>query len=188
MLKRTVREKFSHRPLQHVDISKEPVIWIAVLAPCSIMPCSSALRCLSSFCSDVRSSAVCVCFSPAPEVMCSLPGGVIFAASWACDTVMSLTAALQAPLSASSWPVNITAVCGIVPSDRLSFLSLKYGLIYFQQSLPVSLPEFCENFFRRNTTKKCMDRRLQHNHRRCGGNSQPVSEFRLFNHQIFTFF
>ena len=25
--------------------------------------------------------------------MCSLPGGVIFAASWACDTVMSLTAA-----------------------------------------------------------------------------------------------
>lgn len=36
----------------------------------------------------------------------------------------------------------------------------KYGLIYFQQSLPVSLPEFCENFFRRNTTKESMDRRL----------------------------
>ena len=157
-------------------------IWIAVLAPWSIMPCSSALRSLSSCCSDVRSAAVCVCFSSEPEVRCSLTGRVIFAASWACYTVMSLTAA------AAGWPANITAVCGIVPSHRLSFLSLKYGLIYFQQSQPVSLPEFCENFFRRNTTQESMDRRLQHNHRRRGGNPETVCKLRLFNHQIFTFF
>lgn len=72
-------------------------IWIAVLAPWSIMPCSSALRSLSSCCSDVRSAAVCVCFSSEPEVRCSLTGRVIFAASWACYTVMSLTAAAAGP-------------------------------------------------------------------------------------------
>ncbi|MDZ2590608.1 hypothetical protein M1983_21845, partial [Klebsiella pneumoniae] len=62
-----------------------PTICNSALEPWSIMPCSSALRSLSSCCSDVRSAAVCVCFSPEPEVMCSLLEGVIFTASWACE-------------------------------------------------------------------------------------------------------
>ena len=140
------------------------------------------------FSSDVRSAAVCVCFSSEPEVRCSLTGGVIFAASRACDTVISLTAAAAGP---AIWIVMASKHNGSMRdcTFRQTFIFIpKYDLIYFQQSLPVSLPEFCENFFRGNTTKESMDRRLKHNHRRRGGNPESVCKLRLFNHQIFTFF